>query len=85
MRMNTVIAIVSDTHRYVDQLLSERIERAGRHHLFHAFPGPAQSDRMTGQGLPEVVHLSNLSRCHNVIEDIPNFGRGIFVFDQFSR
>src|SRR4029077_7777212 len=34
MRMNTVIAIVNDAYRDVNHLLRERIECAGRHHLF---------------------------------------------------
>jgi len=38
MRMNTVIAIVSDAYSDVNQLLRERIECAGRHHLFLRFP-----------------------------------------------
>src|SRR5260221_12412563 len=69
MRMNTVIAIVSDAYRDVNQLLRERVECAGRHHLFYAFQGPAQSDRMIGQGLPEVVDLSTFRCRRNLSED----------------
>jgi hypothetical protein len=85
MRMNTVIAIVSDAYRDVNQLLRERVECAGRHHLFYAFPGPPQRRRMIGQGFPEVVYFIHFPRRHNVVEDTSDFRRGIIVFDQIGR
>src|SRR5207249_6696816 len=82
MRRDAVRALITGADGEVDHLLGDGIERARRHHLFDAMPGPPQCGRIARQRLPEVVDPIRAARPHDVVINSPDFRTRVLVFDE---
>src|SRR5580658_3230038 len=82
VRSNTVVAIVRDADRNVEQLLGERIECSGPHDLLDAFPGALQRGGVVRDGFPEVIDPIDLPRSHNVIVNRAYLRARVRVFNE---
>ena len=82
VRDDAVVAIIGDTDGDVEKFFRERVEGAGSHDGFKAFPGALQEHWVVGDGFPEIVDVVGFARGHDVIIDGFDGGAGVFVFDE---
>src|SRR5664279_783293 len=73
MARDAVAATIGDADSEVDQLFGETIQRARRKHRLLGLPGSLQQSGIAGKVLPEVVHVGDLPRRFDVVEDGTNF------------
>src|SRR3974390_1606737 len=78
---NAVGAAVGHANRQINHFLGERIERAGRHDLLHAFPGALQGGRIAREIFPENIDVRHVTGPLDVVIDGAYARRGVCIFD----
>src|SRR6266850_1589563 len=82
VRCDAVVAVVGDADGDVTEFFGKRIERAGRHDSFDAFPSALEERGVVGDGFPEIVDPVGFTGGHDVVVDGADFGACVLVFDE---
>src|SRR5207244_8316984 len=82
VRGDAILTAVARADREVHHLLGQRVERARRHHFFHALPRAAQRRRVVRERPPEVVHVVGLPGRPDIVVNRPDLRARLRVLDQ---